>query len=321
MRGVMGAFHRGGDDTRFELSAVTRVGRDPQNELLLDAGSISQFHAVIRWSSPGEWELRDLGSINGTRVDGVLVPSAERRILREGECVEFGHGTEPFIVADVSRPLPEARDILSGERIFGSPHMLTLGGPEGTIIDVLEEQRGSWVLEAGDMVTAIRSGQVIAVGNRHYRLSLPLPAPETEETRVTTERVLPVDPLGDARLAFFVSSDHESVTMRIDWADRRWESQKAYNRALLALAQVRLRDQEVARLLPQEQGWIYGDELCTLADYDGVGRLNVEIHRARTELAKNGVPNGPAIVQRRRGTGQLRIGTNRIRIVDGAPRQ
>src|SRR5690606_951413 len=96
-----------------------------------------------------------------------------------------------------------------------------------------------------------------------------------------------------------------------------WESHKAYNRALLVLAEARLRDQQ-ARRPAHEQGWLYGDELCTLADYDSVNRLNVEVHRARTDFAKAGIPGAPAIVQRRRGTGQMRIGTSRLEIVEGA---
>jgi len=121
-------------------------------------------------------------------------------------------------------------------------------------------------------------------------------------------------------LTFYVSADLESVGLLVRWSNRVWQSQKAYNRALLALARARQRDMHSATLNPHEHGWMYTDELCTLADYDGVNRLNVEIHRARTAFTSYGIPGASDIVQRRRGTGQLRLGTGRVLVVEAFAR-
>lgn len=51
------------------------IGRAPDNEVVLSGPQVSRHHAVIRWED-GLWNLYDLKSANGTRVDGNLVPLA-----------------------------------------------------------------------------------------------------------------------------------------------------------------------------------------------------------------------------------------------------
>ena len=58
------------------------IGRDPSNDLALDDVNVSRFHAELV-AVPGGYELRDLGSRNGTRVDGQLVSLAPLRIGSE----------------------------------------------------------------------------------------------------------------------------------------------------------------------------------------------------------------------------------------------
>jgi ABC-type multidrug transport system ATPase subunit len=55
----------------FEGETLT-IGRDPQNDVVLDNPNVSRFHAELRKDGDGI-ELRDLGSRNGTRLDGSLV--------------------------------------------------------------------------------------------------------------------------------------------------------------------------------------------------------------------------------------------------------
>lgn len=122
---------------------------------------------------------------------------------------------------------------------------------------------------------------------------------------------------GACHLTFYVSADLESVRMHVRWADNLWQSQKAYGRALVALARARIKDRLDPSVSPHEQGWLHAEELIALADYEDVGRLNVEVHRARADFARHTVPGADDIVQRRRGTGQLRLGLDRIEVVDG----
>lgn len=293
------------------LSPVTRVGRASANELHLDDARVSQFHAVIAWATPGVWEVRDLGSSNGTFVDGSRLDVRHRRALAPGARIGFGDPHRGWTLVDDARPAPEVWDLATGARVIGTTHLLTVPGDDGPS-DILEEASGHWVLERNGAVVDVHNGQTITLGGRRYRIVLPLPLVDTEPT---TTLAPTGEPLEEAKLTFAVSHDLDWVGLRVEWAHGTWESSRAYNRALLVLAQARLRDAARAGSAPHSHGWVYADEVCTLADYEGVGRLNVEVHRARTDFARQGIPGAPTIVQRRRGTGQIRLGTGRIVLI------
>lgn len=61
-----------GQSVSFRRGERVRIGRHPQNELVLEDTSVSRFHARVEWSRrPGAPMIVDLGSSNGTYVDGV----------------------------------------------------------------------------------------------------------------------------------------------------------------------------------------------------------------------------------------------------------
>ncbi|MDX3312100.1 FHA domain-containing protein [Streptomyces sp. NPDC054884] len=64
-----------------------RIGRDPVNGLRLTHESVSRVHAELVRQG-GVWVLRDLGSTNGTTVNGRRVIGAA--VVREGDQVAFG---------------------------------------------------------------------------------------------------------------------------------------------------------------------------------------------------------------------------------------
>ncbi len=64
-----------------------RIGRDPVNGLRLTHESVSRVHAELTRQG-GMWVLRDLGSTNGTTVNGRRVIGAA--VVREGDQVSFG---------------------------------------------------------------------------------------------------------------------------------------------------------------------------------------------------------------------------------------
>ncbi len=65
--------------------AVT-VGRSAENEVMIDGPEASRFHCIIQKSESG-YELVDLGSKNGTFVNGRMVT---RKFLRDGDEVRIG---------------------------------------------------------------------------------------------------------------------------------------------------------------------------------------------------------------------------------------
>lgn len=57
---------------RFTLGAENTLGRAPGCEISIDDGYVSQLHARV-FSSGGRYLVEDLGSTNGTRVNGEAV--------------------------------------------------------------------------------------------------------------------------------------------------------------------------------------------------------------------------------------------------------
>lgn len=70
----------------FKLKGVTTVGRLPDNDIVLDDDTVSGRHARIEPAGDG-WKLKDLGSSNGTHVNGREIKSMP---LRGGERLAFG---------------------------------------------------------------------------------------------------------------------------------------------------------------------------------------------------------------------------------------
>ncbi|MFD6418707.1 FHA domain-containing protein [Streptomyces sp. NPDC060194] len=64
-----------------------RIGRDPSNGLRLSHDTVSRVHAELVLRS-GAWVLRDLGSTNGTTVNGRRVTGTA--LVREGDHIGFG---------------------------------------------------------------------------------------------------------------------------------------------------------------------------------------------------------------------------------------
>ncbi|MBX6765804.1 MAG: DUF1707 domain-containing protein [Actinomadura rubrobrunea] len=83
---------------RFILpgNGLTRVlvGRAPGCQFILTDLTVSRFHAEIYRTDDG-WMISDLGSMNGTRVNGWRLTGPAR--LRPGDEIGFGNST--FIVA------------------------------------------------------------------------------------------------------------------------------------------------------------------------------------------------------------------------------
>ena len=65
-----------------------RIGRTPDNDLVLADLTVSRHHAELRKSASGHYEIADLGSNNGTFVNGQRISSAT---LTEKDIVGIGH--------------------------------------------------------------------------------------------------------------------------------------------------------------------------------------------------------------------------------------
>ena len=84
------------------------VGRGPGVDRAFDDPAMSRQHAAIEFCGTG-FRIRDLGSSNGTRLNGQAVQSAE---LRHGDSFEIGG--RRFVLAIEERELePDAYELKS----------------------------------------------------------------------------------------------------------------------------------------------------------------------------------------------------------------
>jgi HD-GYP domain-containing protein (c-di-GMP phosphodiesterase class II) len=72
----------------WEAGEVLRAGRLASLEIVLDDTSVSRRHAEVRSTDQG-WQVRDLGSTNGTFVNGVRLGNTERP-LKARDVIQFG---------------------------------------------------------------------------------------------------------------------------------------------------------------------------------------------------------------------------------------
>lgn len=96
--------------TTHELAEdLSTIGRAPENSVVINDVSVSGRHAQIERSGQ-IYKLRDLGSTNGTRVNG---ESAHEVTLRQGDRLRFGGVEARFESVDVksTQPLPTAQKI------------------------------------------------------------------------------------------------------------------------------------------------------------------------------------------------------------------
>ncbi len=131
---------------------------------------------------------------------------------------------------------------------------------------------------------------------------------ETEQERAPSPKA------AELELAFAVSKDEEHVTVVAFHAGGVAELPASnLHYLLLVLARKRLEDRGRADLDSDEHGWMYVDDLCGKLRLDP-SHLNVTIFRLRKQLERLGVADAAGIVERRRTTGQVRIGVGALSI-------
>ncbi|KYF58679.1 hypothetical protein BE08_15300 [Sorangium cellulosum] len=120
--------------------------------------------------------------------------------------------------------------------------------------------------------------------------------------------------LVELALSLRVSRDEDHVEVSVALpGGARVLPPRAHHYTLLTLARARLRDQAAPGLAEPQRGWRFVDDLCrSLAMEES--RLNVEIYRIRQDFAALGVHDATGVVERRRGSRQVRLGTAQVAI-------
>ncbi|CAC28546.1 FHA domain-containing protein [Streptomyces sp. SID7813] len=116
---------------QFSLGRVMRIGRALENDLVVSDLQVSRNHAEFHSTPDGRMEIRDLGSHNGTYVNGQPIAKGGTQLLGPTDVVGVGHSTFQ-IVGD---RLEEFVD--TGEVSFSARHLtVTVDGGKQILKDV-----------------------------------------------------------------------------------------------------------------------------------------------------------------------------------------
>ena len=290
---------------RHALMANHLVGRAPGCELCVETPYTSSEHAAFQWRD-GVWTVRDLGSRNGTFVDGRKLNPGERVTLAVGQEIAFGLVEDVWKVVDVAAPGLAAECIQTGVLVHAVGNMLALPGPEQPDVTLLEAPDGTWRVERDGAVEPVANLAVISVGDRDWRLYLPVTVGLTVDARSPK-----LKSMSDLRLRFRVSLDEEHIELVARSGDETFDlGARAFNCVLLALARGRMEDRREGRLAEPAQGWMRKEDVLREA---GVSEslLNLHVFNARQEFARLGVSDPVQIVDRSR-RGKLRLGVAEV---------
>ncbi|MFJ3883078.1 FHA domain-containing protein [Streptomyces sp. NPDC090077] len=128
---------------QIAVGRVMRIGRALENELVVSDLQVSRHHAEFR-STGGRFEIHDLGSHNGTYVNGQPLPKSGTALLGPNDIVGVGHSTFK-IVGDRLEEFVDTGDVSFSARhltvtVDGGKQILkdvTFGVPEKSLIGVI----------------------------------------------------------------------------------------------------------------------------------------------------------------------------------------
>lgn len=299
----MGILEEKASGRRVTLGARCLIGRHEACDLRLVDPRVSSEHASVHWVGD-RWELRDLASRNGTWIGDRRCAAGERVELVAGARFSLGGAGKDWTLVDASPPVVTARSARTGEVRTGAGQVLLLPDDQAPIVSVYQEADGRWVMEAGREVRAVRDHEAVVVGGESFVLELP------SSNRATL--AAGHDPvLEELTLRIAVSSNEEDVAVTLVHDGRSIAlAPRSFHYVLLTLGRLRLKDSGSP---PGERGWVDREDLCRMLAVDAL-KLNTDICRLRKQIADAGVQGAAGIVARRAGSGQVRIGIERIEI-------
>jgi ABC-type multidrug transport system ATPase subunit len=87
-------------------SKVMKIGRRPDNDIMVKDLGVSKQHAELRLSPTGRYQIIDLGSHNGTFVNGTRVNQAE---LKDNDIIAIGHATFRLVGGELIEYVDDGR--------------------------------------------------------------------------------------------------------------------------------------------------------------------------------------------------------------------
>ena len=304
----MATLRRDSDGLEQVLSADSVVGRGVDCLVQLRDRTASTRHAAIRWTGE-QWELRDLGSRNGTMLRGARLEPGQPAMLWIGQAMVFGGPEERWTLVDAAPPVPCAFCLDAPGRVVVVDGYITLPSAEVPEVLVYAHPQLGWLVEGADgEVNAATHGQLVVAGGRGFRLELTGSDP-TLAARPSSRS------LRDATMRFRVSTDEEHVDAELVWPETEFQLPASVHWYIaLQLARTRLAEEEAGELPDWERGWVDRETFCHSLRISS-RKLSVDLHRLRQYLSRVGVEDGATLFERRATNGQLRLGIAAVEIL------
>lgn len=292
----MGILRTASSERQVPLATRMLIGRSRQADLMIDGTWMSAEHAVLSWSGQG-WQIRDLGSRNGTAVNGRRLRMREECPLQRGATISFGQTEEAWVLDDAGPPVPFAQAANKAIRV-AVDDVLVLPD-EAHAWGMIWQKDGRWQLRDANGVRRILDRDTVVLGGESWHVRLP------EPLTCTAESTAPIV-VTKLRLHLTASRDLETITVAVLHEGTRIGIEtRSHHEVILLLARQHQHD-TAADTEPAERGWIEAEELARMLNTTR-DHLNVHIARIRKQFIACGVMDGHDIIERRRAAGQLRL--------------
>jgi DNA-binding response OmpR family regulator len=144
------------------------IGRGPECDVVVPDRQVSRHHARVRRMAEGEFELEDLGSKNGTHVNGVALQAPRR--LADGDVIQVALAAKLLYVgSEATMPLSMDEDLAAGAgrlRIDRQAHRIWVAGveldpplspPQYRLLELLVTRAGQ-VVNRDEIIAAVWEG-------------------------------------------------------------------------------------------------------------------------------------------------------------------
>jgi len=251
--------------------------------------------------------LRDLGSRNGTLVNGDPLGPGQAALIGQGDQLTFGR-SEPWRLLCEEAPGLFARR-QDGLEVTGAgvlllpselePSACLATAPCGWKLHHLKESR----------IEQVQDGEVVAIEGVTWTLNFPEAASDTDEFDLTELSTI----AADAALVVSVDENDQvtELVVRSKAGDSAPITGRAHLRILPLLARRYLAD--AGKPAESRGGWVSEERLVQATGAKSGGYLAVLVHRTRNSLEQAGLPRG---VIQRNGYGGVRLVIGRVELVE-----
>lgn len=286
------------------LLPVQTLGRMARLRLRDPDPHVSANHAELRWNGAC-WQVEDLGSRNGTWVDGKRLAAREAHELRKGTVLAFGRPDNAWLVIDDSPPLACAERV-DGTVVEARDGILALPDEQAPVLSVYYGPDGHWTMDDAQGTHTIKSGSQVHDGEQAWVLHLP-------EAKVQTITRLDASPTpSSVDLHLHLGREDEIRQIHMVHEGRRLPVEhRTSSQLLVYLARARCAPTKGAPRSPAEIGWV---RQIDLELHFGIGNnsVNVAVHRLRHMFQSAGLTESAGVVERRQRPPELRLGFRKV---------